>query len=86
MVILKYPLMVVDRQTIITPALPRFLSVQSQDGILCLWALVDPKRDRHEKTILIVGTGNPCPKNLGKFIGTVQHDSFVWHVFEEESL
>lgn len=74
-----------DRQTIRLPKKHKFLDVQLQKGITCLWALVDTNTEWEEKAILIVGTGNPCPAFMGPYIGTYQlmNGELVFHVFEE---
>ena len=74
--------------TIEMPADARILSVQSQFGDVCLWAMVDPDATKAVRQFRIFGTGQPIseperPKRLS-FIGTVQVSGgqFVWHVFE----
>lgn len=90
MVIWKFPLAMVHRQSVEMPKGAQVLSVHGQrpnpdlDGTICLWAvcrLDAPKVARH---FAIVGTGNPMPSGLGKFIGTVLMPPFVRHVFECE--
>lgn len=41
--IYKYPLDVTDVQEIKLPVGAEILTVQAQNGTLCLWALVDPQ-------------------------------------------
>lgn len=82
--IYKYKLAVVDEQEIQIPDFAEILSVQNQNGELCLWALVNSDNKPEPWTIQIVGTGNPASGiNAEDFIGTVQqHDGgLVWHVF-----
>jgi hypothetical protein len=38
----KYQLSVAFQQTIVLPKGSRILSVHAQDGMICLWAMVDP--------------------------------------------
>ena len=79
----KFPLKVADLQTISMPVDTKLLSVQSQNGIMCLWALVDPQHPRSEfRAIRIFGTGLKCDVAPDRFIGTVQIGQFVWHVFD----
>jgi hypothetical protein len=80
MVIYKYPLKLVDEQTVEMPNSATLLHVAEQNGQLCLWAMVDPRREVVGVPIVIVGTGNPMG-NVGKYLGTVQMGRFVWHVF-----
>ena len=79
----KYPLQITDYQTLRLPQDAQILSVQMQQGILCLWAKVNidfPLENRH---IAVVGTGNPIAFGIrARFIGTVQDGPLVWHVFE----
>lgn len=80
--IFKYPLEITDTQEISMPAGAKILSVANQRGMLCLWALCDPKAKRDSRTIEIVGTGNPWDDRDSVFIGSVVIEPFVWHVFE----
>jgi hypothetical protein len=85
MIVWKYVLKITDRQVLVMPDGAEILSVASQHGNLCLWAIVDEYKDKKERYIEIVGTGNPLRVNPGfdrKFIGTAVVDPFVWHVFE----
>lgn len=59
------------------------LTVQIQNGEPHIWALVDTEKPRKLRSFEIVGTGQPAD-NLGRYVGTVQDGSFVWHVFEVE--
>jgi len=81
MKILKWPLEVTDHQILSLPVDAQILSVQMQNGVMCLWALCEgcASKDRH---IGIYGTGQPLTGNPGAYIDTVQDGSFVWHVFE----
>lgn len=83
MTIFKFCLEVTDEQTISMPKGARILSVAEQRDELCLWSLVDETRPTEERTIYVVGTGNPAKHvDTAIFIGTVQISSFVWHIFE----
>ncbi len=58
------------------------LSVQYQDGNICMWAEVEttmPNIDRH---FSIIGTGGEVPGFGAKHIGTVQEGWAVWHVYD----
>lgn len=83
-VIYKYNLKLTDRQTLNLPDSATLLTVQEQNGILCLWALVNPKFPLEPRIIEILGTGNLVPVAQRKYISTVQTNqgSLVWHVFE----
>jgi len=47
-----------------------------------MWAEVDPYDEGDSRTFRIVGTGFEVRDGL-VYIGTVQMDGFVWHVYEE---
>ena len=88
MTIWKFELELRQSQVVEMPADARILDVQVQGGALYLWALVDPRRDREERRVEIVGTGTPAGHVLGEqldYVATVQVESFVWHVFASGS-
>lgn len=81
--IYKYPIQLVDMQFVEMPANAEIISTAMQGGVLCLWAMVDSSHNVNDsKAIAVVGTGNPFPDDVKKFIGTVFDRNFVWHVFE----
>ena len=90
MVIWKFSLPIVDRQTVTMPKDASILSVQQQgSGGLQLWAIVEPDAAREQRVIEIVGTGNPMQdvtkEGLARLhLATVQTNGglLVWHVFE----
>lgn len=86
--IYKYPIEVMDEQSVWMPAGAEILTCQEQFGIMCLWALVDPVEMTSPRTILIMGTGAisiPDSYNV-TYIATIQpvehKGSLVWHIFE----
>jgi hypothetical protein len=82
--IYKFPLKVVDKQTVMLPHKARVLGAAVQGGVLCIWALLDPKEKAAPRPIFIHGTGHEVDHWQSKrFIGTVLMAPFVWHVFEE---
>jgi hypothetical protein len=83
----KYQIRTTDLQTIEMPEGARILSVQVQHGAPTVWALVDPANPLVERMLIVCGTGNPCPSNLGAYVGTyqLQGGALVFHVFEAES-
>lgn len=85
MTIWKYLLDIADIQIINLPGHSKPLSVQVQNGELCLWALVEETMPlRWSWRVRIVGTGHPFPDYLTcQFLGTVQMGPLVWHVFVE---
>lgn len=87
-IIYKYPLQVQDKQTIKLPSGYKILTVQVQDGIPCLWAMVDTSIDCVEVNIITHGTGNGIFGNEElRYIGTYQLNNgvLVFHVFESKS-
>jgi hypothetical protein len=66
----------------------QILCVQVQDGIPCLWALVDPATGFSERHFETFGTGHVIPDKIGvyrRYIGTYQllDGHLVFHVFEK---
>jgi hypothetical protein len=81
--IFKYPLEIMDQQTVAFPDGAEILSAGlDAQGKLCIWARVDPEAKSLPRQVFIVGTGNPYPdeKNL-VFIASVLQTPFVWHIF-----
>jgi hypothetical protein len=78
----KYQISITDEQTLSLPQHRKFLSLQLQNGIPCLWFLVDPDTDKESVIFDFFGTGQPINRFIGKFIGTVQLDNLVFHLFE----
>jgi hypothetical protein len=81
--IFKYPLRVTDVQKLELPKGATILSVQEQSGTLCLWAEVETPSKTSARTFEVIGTGNPISMADNRvYIGTVQMDGLVWHVYE----
>ena len=81
----KYQLNVIDEQQLFLPADAKILTVQTQRGTPCLWALVNEENTAKElRKIAIYGTGNPIPDDPGEYIATFQMHGgdLVFHVFE----
>ncbi len=87
-IIYKYPLEVTDVQNISLPVGAEILTIQTQNEIPCLWALVDPNGiEKESKTIEIFGTGHPVGYDMGvsrKYISTFQlrDGQLIFHAFE----
>ena len=80
----KFPLRLTNHQLIDMPVHAQILSAQVQDGVMTLWAVVNPDSPKMPHTIAIYGTGNYITdENLGTFIGTLQVDWMVWHIFDQ---
>jgi hypothetical protein len=61
------------------------LTVQLQEDIPTIWALVDPDSPLKERAFLLAGTGHEIEVNTSAqpvYVGTVQIDWMVWHCFE----
>lgn len=76
----KYPLELTDHQYIKILKGYKLLFVGNQNGKLCLWV------EGHDIglvsiQIVIVGTGNPVPKN-GRYVGSAIITPHVWHVYQ----
>lgn len=83
MKIFKYTLEVVPFQTITIPSSKgKILSVQMQNGKICMWIPVDPESDPKPCKFILVGTGGDMPEGEFVFhVGTVQVGEFVFHIF-----
>lgn len=90
MTIYKYPLRITDFQIVEIPKPYTILSVDTQRGIPCIWAMCASTWGGNKTPIkvCIIGTGNPVPKEVERmaFLGTflVADGDFVGHVFWEE--
>lgn len=84
-IIYKYPLKLVDTQIFELPMGADILTVQNQNDVICLWALVNTKRPKIKRKIQIIGTGNKIDIDLHSyiFLNTTQINGFVWHIFIE---
>lgn len=61
----------------------KILTVQYQNGILCIWALVDLTEPPETRLFALYGTGWDFEYDPSMiYIGTVQNPPFVWHIFE----
>ena len=54
----------------------------TQDGILCLWAEIDPSRPVVTRRFIVVGTGHALPEAYCEHLLTWQEPPFVWHLYE----
>lgn len=66
------------------PQIIKILSLQEQNGRLCMWAIVDPTAPQSERHFEILGTGFPVAFGQRKYLGTVQmqQGTLVLHIFE----
>ena len=80
--IIPFTAMVDSAETILLPDDAQILTVQKQGHNYCIWAKVDTSRNYVPRKFVWHGTGTEelAPKHT--YIGTVQDDPFVWHLFE----
>ncbi len=84
MTIWKCMLRVDDLQIVYMPKGAKLLSVQIQNGVPCLWALVDPTEEQERRTIHMRGTGHNATLVKGlDYVSTFQmrDGALVFHVF-----
>lgn len=77
----KFPLATTDLQVIYAPTTFKPLCVQVQNDRITLWAEVDTDQPNTEWDIAIVGTGHNMYATYTNYIGTVQLDGLVWHIY-----
>lgn len=82
-IIYKYVLEVTDYQAIELPKGTKILDFQQQNGLICMWALVDTDKPKELRRFWIIGTGHPVPDgwDLSYYLATVQVSGYVWHIF-----
>ncbi len=82
----KYSIETTDIQLVVMPKGAQILTVQTQNGLPCLWALVDTNSPNEQRLIRTHGTGHDVfgSQNL-QYIGTYQLEggALIFHVFEE---
>lgn len=80
--IYKYQLPISDRPTKHMQKGSQVLHAAMQNGVLSVWARVDPSAEQTLRRFSIFGTGHVIPdEHIGKFVSTVLDREFVWHVF-----
>lgn len=81
--IYKYPLKLVDTQRIRISEISLPLSVQFQGKDLFMWVEHDTTQPLIDRIVHIVGTGEDIPLEilLSRYVGTVQNNGFVWHIY-----
>lgn len=81
--VLKYQITNNNNGKFMMPFGAEVLTVQMQQGLVTLWALVDEDQYEHPRQFDIYGTGWDIDSSTPhEYIGTVQDGDFVWHVFE----
>ena len=79
----KYPIQL-GFNKLILPKGAIVLECQPQGGHITLWVLHDTDQVEVVRYFNVHGTGHELDEDPGMHVGTVQMDSFVWHVFEVE--
>ena len=59
------------------------LYVDEQDGLICVWAVVNPESTKSTKIFYVIGTGQHIPRGTVEHIGSVKQRSFIWHIFRD---
>jgi hypothetical protein len=80
----KYQLVIQDSQPLTMPKGAEILTVQVQNNIPCIWALVDPDAEIEHREFCMFGTGHDFGLIDYKYIGTFQiHEGLLaFHLFE----
>lgn len=79
----KFPIYLIERQTLTLTQGCELLSVGMQYGSPCLWARVEPTAPPRKVAIFIVQTGQELPKVGLAYLGTLVGEVHAYHVFEE---
>lgn len=83
----KYTVPIQDVFSFSMPDGAQVLTVQMQDGLPQLWAVVDTDNPCVDRWFRLGGTGHPLGDDGLRYIGTVQLDggALVFHLFEIEA-
>jgi hypothetical protein len=81
----KFTAPVQDQFAISMPIGAKLLSADIQEGIVCIWALVDPEEGLETRNFRLAGTGHPIAEHVHFLETMVLHDgALVFHLFECE--
>lgn len=80
----KYQLLTIGINEIEMPKGAKILSLQMNNKIPCIWAIVNPNAEKEIRRFNIYGTGHNITEDDLKYIGTFQmhNDMLVFHLFE----
>lgn len=87
--IFKYTLETTDQQILKLPKGAKILSLQTQNNIPCIWAMIDTHAIETEEQHIIntYGTGHQLPLDMSNqvFLGTYQlmNGALTFHVFKQ---
>lgn len=62
-----------------------FLTLQMQNGIPCIWVLLNSNEEKITESFEIYGTGHEIHYDMGisrEYLGTFQETYLVWHLFK----
>jgi hypothetical protein len=79
--IYKYPVPLSTEKPTRMPRGAQFLSLQMQNDIPCIWAIVDLSQPNEERPLYWI-TGQPMPQGFHNYVGTIQTGPYVFHLFE----
>lgn len=81
--IYKYPVEIDKQIIIMMPWGAKFLCIQVQNGVPCIWVQVDTDEALVERKFFWYGTGNPSDMTKN-YLGTIQlhNGNLVFHLFE----
>ena len=88
MKIFKYEMPITDNPLVEMPEGAKVLSFNTQNGVPCIWALVDPAAKKVVREFYIYGTGHKIYTDnrqiLPDYIGTIvtMGGALVWHLFQ----
>lgn len=80
-VIHKYPIPLATVSRIDLPIDAFILTVQVQGNGPVMWAQVNPANELRPRTVYVIGTGHTVRDEHADYVGTVQIDGFVWHIY-----
>lgn len=85
-VIYKYILPTGGKTIVINEPIAEVLSLQLQNGIPTMWAIIDTEIEEIVPLkIIAIGTGWTLDKGVDGYLGTIQDDcGYVWHYFKYE--
>jgi hypothetical protein len=80
----KYQIPIINSFNILLPVTAVILSFQMKNNNAFIWVIVDEIEPPIPRNFRLVGTGHNIDFLIAQYIGTIQDDIFVWHLFEEK--
>lgn len=84
--IYKYEFPIEDTVPLYLPRGAKPLCVQLQDGTPCIWMQVVPSNSSVTRNLRIFGTGQPIATDRLSYVGTIQMEQYVWHVYLQDEV